>query len=148
MAFRTRGGQIRRAVASARARIRSCRGFTLIEVLVATLLLSIGILALVGVVSLATSEAGDTNQRKKAIVLAERRIEALSGLAYEDSLLVAGQTFSDQDNPIDGVFNVTWQTVDDDPVPNCKKVTAQVSWDVGGKQKSVQLVTVLSQAKR
>ena len=123
-------------------------GFTLIEVLLATVLLTGGILALVGLVSLATSEAGDVNQRRKAVSIAQQQIETLSALAYEDTLLAAGSDHADPANPIDGVFDVTWEAWDDDPIFGCKRVLTRVTWEASGKTKTTELVTVFSRAKR
>ena len=101
-------------------------GVTLIEVLIAILVFSIGILGLATVIPMGTKRvtmsAGDTH----ASELAAERAELLLSTAYNDGDLDAG-SHSDPNNPRDGVYNISWSVDVDQPLSACKRVTITVS---------------------
>ena len=55
------------------------RGFTVIEVMVAVIVLTIGVLGLVGSAALVTRMIGRGNRAAKASIMAQQRIEILRG---------------------------------------------------------------------
>jgi hypothetical protein len=63
--------------------MRDAQGSTLIEALVATLILTTGLLAMAGLVSLATATNGVAKHGTLAGILAEQKIEQLRSLAWE-----------------------------------------------------------------
>ena len=88
---------------------------------------SVGLLALASVVPLLKSDVTRSNQRTRAVFLAEETAEWLHGLAYDDSLLVAG----DHDDPQFGESGYTrsWFVEENAVVSQVKRVTVSVDRD-------------------
>ncbi len=107
-------------------RHRRARGFSLIEVMIALVVFSIGVLSLALCVPLATRKVGRAGQQTRASALAAQQAEQLLMTAYGDDELIAGTHYS-PNNPIDGRYYVRWAVVDSVPVIGCKRVTVTVS---------------------
>ncbi len=101
---------------------RGHRGFTLIEVLIAMAIFSIGILAV------GTLQITSTNSNASARIQTEEytwivdQIERLTALDYEHGDL-------DPDDPpepvLQGPYTVSWTVVDDAPVEGAKRITVE-----------------------
>lgn len=74
------------------------RGFTIVEVLVAVLILSVGLLALASTAALVTRMIGQGDRYTEATTLAGRRIEALR----------ARRCSAESGSETQGYFTVTW----------------------------------------
>jgi type IV pilus modification protein PilV len=119
---------------------RGARGFTLMEVLITMLLLSVGLL---GVAAL-TGRIMHGNYLSKnittATVIAETRLEDIRRAGY--AAAAAGNVTDAV--TMDGVpFSRLTSIAADSPVANTKTVTVTVSWDAGAQ--SVTLDTILAQ---
>jgi prepilin-type N-terminal cleavage/methylation domain-containing protein len=96
---------------------RGHRGFTLIEVLIAMAIFSIGILAV------GTLQITSTNSNASARIHTEEytwvvdRIERMTGLSYDDTDLTAGDH-----SDVRGPYNISWTVVDDTPVAGAKSI--------------------------
>jgi type IV pilus assembly protein PilV len=104
---------------------RDRRGFTLMEVIVALSVFSIGLLGLAAMLPLLKSDLTRSDQRTRAVILAEETAEWLRGLAYEDSSLAAGE----HDDLSFGVdrYERSWLVADDDPIAGVKRVAVSVN---------------------
>jgi type IV pilus modification protein PilV len=131
----------RAAPAARRSRRES--GITLIEVLVAILVFTIGVLGLASVVPMGmkrvTTSAGDT----RASELASERCEQILTTPYDDPDLDAG-THNDPGNPRDGRYNISWSVEVDQPLTSCKRVTVTVL-RTGEIRSRARLVIVVTQ---
>lgn len=107
-------------------RRRRSRGFSLIEVLIALVVFSIGVLSLALTVPIASRKIGRAGQQTRASALAAQQAEQLLMTAYGDDDLIAGTHYAPA-NPIDGRYYVKWAVVDSVPVIGCKRVTVTVS---------------------
>ena len=109
------------------ARRRSAAaGFTLVEVMVAILIISIGLMALIGLVPLGSHQVATTTQRSRASQLASSRAERLLITPYADEDLTPG-SHTDDENPLEGEYYVTWTVEDDEPITGCKRVVVKTS---------------------
>jgi prepilin-type N-terminal cleavage/methylation domain-containing protein len=96
---------------------RGHRGFTLIEVLIAMAIFSIGILAV------GTLQITSTNSNASARIHTEEytwvvdRIERMTALDYDDTDLTAGDH-----SVVQGPYTVSWTVVDDTPVAGAKSI--------------------------
>jgi prepilin-type N-terminal cleavage/methylation domain-containing protein len=104
-------------------RLRSSRGFTLIEVVVAIVMLTFGVLASASLpAALMRSNRGETN-RTRAVETLRLKVEDLQSKAYSDI------TSGNDTATIGGVtFNRAWTVTPDSPATNLKTVTLTVTW--------------------
>ena len=105
-----------------RTRHRSQAGFTLVEVMIALVVLSIGLMAMLGLVPLGARKITSSTQDSRASELAAARAEKLLVTPYDDTSLEAGH-HEDDANPEEGDIYVTWEVEDDQPIESCKRVT-------------------------
>lgn len=106
---------------------------------------SVGILALISVVPLLKVDLTRSDQRTRAVFLAEETAEWLHGLAYDDSLLTDG-------THVDAAFNEpgysrSWTVESDILLPRVKRVTIQVG-RTGQPGESADLVFLHAEAGR
>jgi type IV pilus assembly protein PilV len=117
-----------------RIRIKDQRGFTLMEVMISVIILSVALLALAGlqIISIRGNAFGGT--MTEAITLAKDKVEDMK---QDDWSNVA----SGSDTPVVRGMNYarTWQV---QTVAQTKEVTVTVSWDNGNHQ--VSLATTLA----
>lgn len=126
-----------------RRRVKSDHGFTLIEVSVALSILAIGLLSLAAMVPLAKSDVTRSDQRTRAVFLAQETAEWLHGLAYSDPLLTPG-THNDANFDQPG-YTRSWSVTAGTPMANVKRVTVTISRTTGTGQNS-SVVFLHSQA--
>lgn len=124
--------------------IKKQKGFTLLEVMVALVILSIGLLGLMGLQIVATKTNSFSNQMTIGITLAQDQLEELRNLAYDDALL-SGGTHQDSQNPISALgdmgFNRSW-TVTVDAANSLKTIIVTVQWPHPHNSHSVAFTTV------
>ena len=119
-------------------------GFTLIEVLVALAVFSIGILALASL-QLSTARSTKTgNVVTQATMLARAQIEQLKNVS--DVTTLASDT--DPNNPIDengnagGIFTRSWVVTNPLGGSATRQIQVTVSWTKGGPNRSVVLTSI------
>lgn len=132
-----------------RAHAMRCQGgFTLVEVLAASLIFIVGA-ALVGSVIGSVIEKNFLSLRHtQAVNLAQNKIEELLYEGYESVSLQDG-SYSNPDNPINetadssGVFYQYWQIDDVNPIERAKLIISRVEWDdADGERQMVYLTSV------
>jgi type IV pilus assembly protein PilV len=127
--------------------IKREKGFTLIEVMIALLILSIGLLGMAGLQIAATRSNSFSNQMTIGITLAQDRLEELRNLKYDNAQLGVG-SHTDTDNPIrslgDMGFNRSW-TVSEDAANHLKTITVTLQWPDPDNTHRVQFITVKTQ---
>jgi type IV pilus modification protein PilV len=111
------------------------KGIGLIEVLIATVVIAVGLLSVASLQGRFVSSSGISKTYSEALVLAEKKLEMLRNnvTATGYNALAAG-AFIDPGNPIAGTnasFTRSW-TVTGADAPNRKKVSMQVGWDSNG----------------
>ncbi len=108
-------------------------GFTLIEVLIAITILTIGLMAVAGMQVSAIHGNKMGNDVSTAIFLAQDKLEELKSSVDITSVPTSG---GDQD----GIFNRTWQIAPSGT--NSRSVTVTVSWITKGNTHNVALNTI------
>lgn len=123
--------------------LKSQRGITLIEIMVAMVLFGIGLS--MALRTLPDSNVVTTKARNitKATNLAQEQIEHLMGIDYGNADLNAG-THTDADNPLDNHFTRSWVVADDNPVADMKRIDVTVSFQTAAKDSTVTLSTYLT----
>ena len=125
-------------------------GFTLIEVLIAMAIFSIGILAVASLQLVNTKNNTTANIMTQATMLARAQIEQLKNENITTSADLTIGNHNDPNNPIDengaagGIYTRTW-TVSSLPSPPfnaARKVEVAVNWNRLGQNRSVVLTTI------
>jgi type IV pilus modification protein PilV len=127
------------------------KGFTLLELMIAMVVLAIGILALIQMQVAAMSGNSSANQMTTAVTLAQDQIERLKGLSFFDNALAdtvsnnatlnnppntGSIDHADASNPINESGGTTglrryyrfWNIADNTPISGVKTVVVCVYW--------------------
>jgi len=123
------------------------QGFTLIEVLIAITILTVGLLAAAKMQISAIQGNYFSNNTSTALSLAEQKMEDLLGRTYTDSAVADTQagnnanlsTLVTKDHEElnvneegvagGGIFHRVWNVADDTPITDTKTITILVTWD-------------------
>jgi type IV pilus modification protein PilV len=118
-------------------RITDSDGFTLIEVLIAIIVLVIGLLGVVGVAT--TVISGNTLAREltTATTLAQDKIEELKSADYA--------TITTGDDTQESIYTRTWTVTADSPVAGMKTISVAVSFSWKGTTHTVTLKTMVKE---
>ncbi len=132
------------------------RGLTLIEALVALLVLSLGMLAVARLQPQLRQHAELARQRSEALRLAQEDIERLRGFAAVassagvrsyDAIATAQRIVEADADPASNTRYHLARDIDAAAMPNAKHVTVTVDWlDRGGALQQVRLATVIAAA--
>ena len=119
------------------------RGFTLLEVLIATIILTVGVVVLVWAFSVGMFASTETEDVELALGIAQAKLEAIYGATggVADEVLhdVANDGFIG-DIYTDKNFQVKVETDDDNP----EQVDVTVYWDTKGGQTSITITTLVA----
>lgn len=127
-------------------------GFTLVEGMIALLILSTGLLALARFQGGVTQASAQTKARSEALRLAEDKVETIRGfasLAAASVTTVAGGE-SDTLTGSNAVFTRSWTRTNVTAVggvPACQEVQVTVTWQDRSGGQSVVLRTLLGQVE-
>jgi prepilin-type N-terminal cleavage/methylation domain-containing protein len=101
------------------------RGFTLIEVMIALAIFSIGILAIAGMQISSINGNSSARMQTEATTLAVERLERLIALPYDDAELDPGN----QPPVTSGSYTIVWSVIEDVPIPLTKTIKITVTAD-------------------
>ena len=127
---------------------RNQKGFTLIEIVVASFILVIGVSMLSIVISGVVKKNFLSLRHTQAVILSQNKIEELLNDGYNGSNMDDGY-YENQLNPTNetgdssGVFYQYWDIEDVNPIEKAKLITSTVEWeDADGEMRSVILAAV------
>ena len=113
-------------------------GFTVVEVLIAMVILSVGMLAIAGMMGVAIQANAFSSKMSLATRSAQQKLEQVKNATY--STVVAGSDAADANG-----LTRSWTVTDDTPIANTKTIVADVTWvDEKGVSRAVQFSTVIS----
>jgi len=124
--------------------MKDSKGYSLLEIMMALVILSVGLLALVQMQGVFAEGSGDARYITRAMNAGMTKMEELKLLPYGDALLSAGahnQTVNTYSKPLQVGWRVTNITT------NSKRIEVTVSWDSGSDSKSIQLTGVRSRVE-
>jgi type IV pilus modification protein PilV len=101
------------------------RGFTLLEVLFALAIFSIGILAIAGMQISSINGNSAARMQTEATTLAVERLERLSALPYDHADLDPYNNNPHQ--ATSGSYTIVWNVIDDVPIPLTKTINITVT---------------------
>ena len=111
------------------------KGFTLIEVLIASAILAIGLLAVSSMIARSTIQDSRAYYLTKASMMIEEHFERESNKQYSDDGFEDELTGSVNTTIIDGItYSMTCTVQNATPQPFCKEMTCIVTWNNKGLQ--------------
>ena len=111
-------------------------GFTLIEIMIAILILVVALLGMAGVTVSVINGNAFSKEVTSATTLAQDKMEELKNTAY-------GSIVSGSDT--DSIYSRTWAVTADSPIADTKTVEVTVSWSRGGNTHNITLKTIVAQ---
>jgi len=116
-------------------------GFTLLEILIAISIFSVGMLAIASMQIMSIKGNKVSLDVTEATNVATDQIESLMGLAWDHvDISVSGNPHT----ATVGQYNITWNVTDNAPIDNTKTINLLVDWsewtEWGAKQVSIQHV--------
>jgi Tfp pilus assembly protein PilV len=110
-------------------RIRATSGFTVIETLIAMMVLTTAATAMLGMLTMSVVKTRESVQESRAVSLAVQERENLRSLVYSAIVTRDPYTTGSPYTAGDGVnFAVHSDVADDQPAANMKTVTVTTSW--------------------
>lgn len=108
-------------------------GFSLLEVLIALTIFSVGILAVAGMQGVGLKTMGAASLETRRSISAANQIEATLSKPYDDSLLVDTDHEFAPASPdhgpfemVDGLATIEWEVEDDFPVAGTKRIAVTI----------------------
>ncbi len=117
------------------------RGFTLIEIMVGLVLLTIGALSLAAMSATVANANRDSTNRTRADQLLHEKVEELQSMNYGDI-----ESGDDDFDVGDIAFTVTWTVENDTPVNDVKRVTLVANWTEEGRTLTMRTATLIAKA--
>lgn len=124
--------------------LKNNKGFTLLEVIFAVSILTIGILAVAAMQTSSIRGNAFAWGTSEATTIAMGQIESLMDLSYDDADLEDLGGVS-HDPVYDGRYTITWTVDDDQPIAETKTVRVTVSWQDHGADKDVSISFTVGQ---
>jgi type IV pilus assembly protein PilV len=116
-------------------------GFTLIELMITLVILSIGLVALAGLQVSAIKGNTFSKRMTAAVSIANQKLEQIKDTAYANILSEASTQITQSDMTFTRQVTVTNNT----PLANTKTVNVTVTWSDGSTTRSVPIITIISQ---
>ena len=113
------------------------RGFSLLELLLATVLLSMGLVGLVNAFSMALIESSQAKYFSVAKNLAEEKLEEIRNLSY-------GGIIDEAKAPVIGFSDYQRQVRSTQPQPGLKQIQIDVFWQARGGETSISIYSLVS----
>ena len=113
------------------------KGFTLLEVLIAVVLFTTGVVAVTGLFGAGLVNSSDAENTAVAMNLAQKRIEEIRNISYES---IVNEAKAD----VSGFSGFQREVAVTEPLTDLKKVTVSVYWTFKSNEVSVPLVTYIS----
>jgi type IV pilus assembly protein PilV len=121
--------------------VKSKEGFTLIEIMIALVVLSIGLIALAGLQISAMRGNTLSKRMTTAVSIANARIEQIKNMPYANIQSESSTQVTESNMTFTRQVTVS----NDIPVANTKTVNVTVTWKNGAKSHTVPISTVITQ---
>jgi type IV pilus modification protein PilV len=125
--------------------LKRCGGFTLLEVMIALVILSIGLLGLGALQLVAVRSNSFSSEMTYATMIAQQQVEALKTLPFTDGLLMAATSANPHTamGSSKGVqYTISWTVTDNTPATDMKTINVKVQWQSQRQGKASDASTV------
>ena len=107
--------------------VKRGEGFTLIEVMIALVILAVGLLGLTALQLTAIKSNAFSSEMTYATMLAQQHAEVLKNRAYTDGDLTAG-SHTEMGSSKGVQYTITWTVTDNVPATDMKTIAITVTW--------------------
>jgi type IV pilus assembly protein PilV len=107
--------------------VKRSEGFTLLEVMIALVILSVGLLGLAALQLVAVKSNAFSSEMTYATMIAQQQIEGLKSLPFTDGDLTPG-SHAGMGRSKGVQYTVTWNVTDNAPATNMKTIALTVTW--------------------
>jgi prepilin-type N-terminal cleavage/methylation domain-containing protein len=114
--------------------VRAREGFSLVELMVVMVILTIGLLPLAFIQTRSQQNVSDSGRYTEALALAQLQMESVKSLGFGNAATDTGT-----------VDNYQWITDVQPAGPRLEQVTVLVTWNEHGRTRNLQLVNMMSQ---
>jgi prepilin-type N-terminal cleavage/methylation domain-containing protein len=130
--------------------LKGTRGFTLVEVLIAMVVLAIALMGLATLQVRCIRSNNLANRTTQATNLAQVALERIIFMQATGTNFPAGGPYFDDENPVSvpadnagAIFTRSFQFIDDSPVPAARTIIVRVEWEdiMGDHEVEVEAVT-------
>jgi len=115
-------------------------GFTLLEVLIAISILTVGLLGVAQMQIMGIQGNYFSGNTTTALTLAEEKMEDLLGTSYINVISGNDANPIDETGQAGGIYTRTWIVANNTPIIDTKTVTVNVSWDNASHQVSLSCI--------
>lgn len=129
-------------------KLNSEKGFTLVEVIMASVILVIGIGIIGSLIANVSRKNFFSHRHTQAVILAQNKIDELLNDDYDSNNLIDGD-YENSLNPVNavgdsiGVFYQFWEIDDHRLIARSKQITTKIQWtSMDGEEKSVILTAL------
>ncbi len=120
-------------------------GISLVEALIALLILGVAMLGLVRLQGQTMLSMGDSRMKTHALAVAQDKIEELRNFANRSEYAVYSGSANDTIAGVSGAFTRTWTLTDCAGSVPCKQIRVSISWtDHNGETQTVQLSSIIA----
>ena len=123
----------------------NARGFTMMEILVALIVIGIGVFSMTAMIPAGTRSNAKSGQLTRGSELASTGMEKLLTTPYSETDLTSG-SHDDTANPYPGGYYVSWTIDVDQPMAKCKRITVYTRFGSASGKVLCKLVGVTPQA--
>ena len=125
--------KIRNMMATGRLRAFGREGFTLIEIMMVLMILTIGVLPIAVIQHRARDQVSEADRATQAIAVGQTQLERITGLGFGNTVPGNGQ-----------VGNITWTATVTNVSFGMDRVEVTVTWDNDGFQESLTMADLVS----
>ncbi len=111
-------------------------GFTLIEVMIALVVLTVGLLGLAVLTGSIVGANALSRDRVAATTMAQGKMEKLTNMSFSSL-----ENLTESDNPA-GAYSREWTVSMDDPIAGTATLEVTVAWPWGGSTRAIELRTI------
>jgi len=123
--------------------IRGEKGSSVVEIMVALIVLGVGVVAAMRALPESGAKTTRSRNMTTAVNIAQEKMEELMGMPFGDAELSQGDHV-DADNPIRGGYSRTWTIADDTPVSGMKLISVSVTFPTASADSTATLRTFKS----
>ena len=119
------------------SRMHNCKGFTLVEIMVAISILAIALLGLISVTVMIIKSNTFSKSMTTATTLADDKMEQLKKTSYAS--LASGT------DTLESIYARTWTVTQNSPASGMKTVVVTVQWNWQGVARNVTVRSIMAQ---